>query len=69
MLVKRQSQYSGKVHEIDLPITEEQVLKYINGNMTVQSAFPNLDASQREFIMTGITQDEWDELFPPETRA
>lgn len=34
----------------------------VQGNM-VQDAFPFLSSSEREFLMTGITDDEWDQLF------
>jgi hypothetical protein len=29
----------------------------------VQNAMPNLSADEREFIMSGITPTEWDEMF------
>jgi hypothetical protein len=32
----------------------------------VQDAFPNLTAAEREFLMTGITDEEWKKAFPPE---
>jgi hypothetical protein len=34
----------------------------MNGAL-IQDAFPYLNNVEREFIMTGITQAEWDELF------
>lgn len=36
---------------------------WMNGKF-VQDAFRFLSAAEREFIMTGITSEEWDELFP-----
>jgi hypothetical protein len=30
----------------------------------VQVAFPNMNAEDREFLMTGITPAEWNEMFP-----
>jgi hypothetical protein len=33
----------------------------------VQDAFPQLDADHREFLMTGITPEEWAELMGPES--
>lgn len=33
------------------------------GNL-IQVAFPELDASEREFLMSGITPEEWARLFP-----
>ena len=29
----------------------------------IQNIFPNLKASDREFILTGITSSEWDKTF------
>ena len=65
MLVTRTSQYSGKQRTRDLDITEEQVAIYESG-VLIQHAFPHLSADDREFYKTGITQEEWDELFPSE---
>jgi len=65
MRVIRKSLVSGKTHEQELPITEAQVLEYENGAL-IQDAFPNLTQSQREFFKTGITAEEWDELFAEE---
>lgn len=65
MLVTRKSIVSDKERTLDLPITDEQIARYKSGAL-VQDAFPNLDADQREFILTGITADEWDETFADE---
>lgn len=62
MRVIRKSLVSGKVHEQDLPITEMQVLEYVNGAL-IQEAFPNLTSAQREFFKSGITEEEWDAIF------
>ena len=34
--------------------------------MNIQDAFPMLNADEREFLMTGITPEEWDDLFGEE---
>ena len=34
--------------------------------MLIQDAFPNLVASEREFILSGINDEEWNNMFPPE---
>lgn len=48
---------------MNLPITDEQLERWKQGNIMIQDAFPNLSPSQREFILTGITDDEWDATF------
>lgn len=65
MIITRKSQYSGITREMDLPVTEEQLDLWRRG-MFIQTAMPQLTPDQREFIKTGITAEEWDEIFPPE---
>jgi hypothetical protein len=65
MEITRKSQYSGKTRTLDLPVTQAQ-LDDFNRGTKVQIAFPELSADQREFILTGITHQEWEEMFPPE---
>lgn len=65
MQITRTSIASGKTRTLDLPVTEEQ-FKAWKGGLLVQKAFPHLSDDEREFIMTGITADEWDEMFGDE---
>ncbi len=62
MLIKRVSYMSGIEHEMEIDITEQQLQKWKDG-MMIQYAMPALTADEREFLMTGITPDEWDNLF------
>ena len=63
MLVQKKSALTGEVHEMDLPITEEQLKRWHSGENLIQNIFPHLTPSQREFLLTGATQEEWDEHF------
>lgn len=62
MKITRISPFSGKVNSMDLDITEDQIQAFTVG-ATVQTAFPNLSADEREFIKTGITPEEWESHF------
>lgn len=63
MEITRKSMISGKTRTIDLPITEDQITSYKGGTL-VQYAFPHLSDADREFFISGITDDEWNEAFP-----
>lgn len=63
MLITKTSMLSGKTRTLDLPITAGQIALYQSGAL-VQHAFPHLSEADREFFLTGITDDEWDEAFP-----
>jgi hypothetical protein len=65
MTITRTSVFTGKVHSIDLTVTEEQMLAYYQGAL-LQNAFPNLSPEEREFIKSGVTASEWDDIFGAE---
>jgi uncharacterized protein (DUF779 family) len=65
MILSKKSIISGKVHKMELDITEEQYFSWKNGEL-VQNVFPHLNSEEREFIVSGITPQEWKELFGEE---
>lgn len=66
LLVTRKSTFSGEVHTLALAITADEWAGYQRGDKLIQDALPNLTNPQREFLLTGTTQDEWLAAFPPE---
>tara|TARA_R100000995_G_scaffold52305_1_gene25343 strand:- start:165 stop:329 length:165 start_codon:yes stop_codon:yes gene_type:complete len=52
---------SNKTTTMELPITNEQLNRWEQGEL-IQNVFPDLTPDQREFIMTGITGEEWKTL-------
>lgn len=63
MKVIRRSEISGEIHARELNVTAEQLRAYEYEGVLLQNAFPQLNAEEREFIKSGITGAEWDELF------
>ena len=65
--VTKQSIITKKMNTMELPITQEHLDIYETvGDILVQDAFPNLDIGQREFLISGITPDEWTKTFGDE---
>ena len=66
MKITRISQFSGETNTLDLDVTQEQMerfeMRLITGEY-VQTIFPELPKEEREFILTGITPQEWDSIF------
>ena len=62
MKITRTSRLTGNTSVMDLPITREQLAAWVDGEL-IQNAMPQLDADQREFVLTGITPAEWNEAF------
>lgn len=63
MEITRTSPVSGITRTMELPVTQEQ-LDRVQAGGYIQNVFPNLSDDEREFLLTGITSEEWDELFP-----
>ena len=62
MKITRTSPCSGEVNELEIPCTPEQLEAWQKGTL-IQRAMPDISAEHREFIMTGITPEEWNSLF------
>ena len=56
--VSKASLLSGLTHTMVLGITMDQYDAWQGGEL-IQNAMPNLTADEREFLMTGITPEEW----------
>jgi hypothetical protein len=52
---------TGIIRSLEIPVSVEQLDAWQAGS-NIQDAMPELDATLREFVMTGITAEEWDEL-------
>lgn len=65
IIVTRRSMLTGKIRHIPMDVTVEQLKDWRAGTY-IQDAMPHLSASEREFLMTGITDDEWEETFSEE---
>ena len=62
MKVTKKSTLSGKISTMELDVTKEQLSLYEGGEL-VQNVFPDLSINEREFLISGITPDEWDGVF------
>ena len=66
MEIIRKSPLTGNINFMDLPITEEQLQRYESGQGYIQDIFSNLTPSQREFVKTGYTEEDWNNIFGPD---
>jgi hypothetical protein len=62
MELTRRSILTGITRTRDLPVTEEQLQDWLDGQL-IQDAMPYLSPGQREWIISGIEENEWDEHF------
>jgi len=61
-LLTKKSMLTGSWNQREINVTEEQINRWQAGEL-IQDVMPNLSADDREFLMTGSTPDEWDEVF------
>jgi hypothetical protein len=66
MKITKKSSLTGVEHTLDIDITEEQFqrveMRFFTKEL-IQNIIPNVSLGEREFLMTGITQEEWDKTF------
>ena len=59
MLITRKSTITGETRTLDLPVTELELRRHAEGELA-QNVWPNLPPADREFIISGSTQEDWD---------
>tara|TARA_R110001599_G_scaffold81877_2_gene220797 strand:+ start:302 stop:502 length:201 start_codon:yes stop_codon:yes gene_type:complete len=62
MKITRVSPFSNKKTTLEIDVTARQIASWEKGEL-IQDAMPNLTPDEREFIKTGVTPDEWDDIF------
>jgi len=67
MKITRKSMLTGLTHTLDIPVTEEQIADWQAGSF-IQDAMPDISPDDREFIMNGVTPQEWDLAFGKEEK-
>jgi len=63
MHITKKSGLTGKVHTRDIPVKPEDYADWQFGQNSIQECIPYLSADDREFLMTGITPEEWEAAF------
>ena len=58
MLIERTSLISGITRTRDIDVTQAQLTQWQTGGL-IQNIMPDVSLEDREFIMTGITAEEW----------
>ena len=62
MLITRRNPFTGEHHTREIAILEHQLNAWKQGAL-IQDAAPHLSADEREFIISGILPDQWNDLF------
>lgn len=62
MLIYKKSTISGKINGMMIPVSKNQIKRWENGEL-IQDVMPDLTKEEREFMISGITQEEWYGLF------
>lgn len=62
MIVIRVDPFTQKEHSQEINVTEQQLDQW-RGGRNIQDVMRHLTDDEREFIMTGIMPDSWEEIF------
>ena len=68
MKIKRTSPITGITRTLDIDVTKGQLVRWEAGAL-IQDVMGHLSAADREYIVTGITDDEWQRMFTEDKRS
>lgn len=60
--ITQKSPFSGEMNTVEMFLDISDFYDWREGR-SIQHAMPYLSADEREFLMTGITAEEWDTTF------
>lgn len=63
MKIRRISAITGVERVKDIPLNPDDWIKYKMGYKNIDEALPYLSDEDRDFIISGITSDEWKRAF------
>jgi hypothetical protein len=63
MIIKRKSAITGITRSKDIPVDPNSLAEYEMGYSSINEALPYLTDADREFILSGIVEGEWEEAF------
>ena len=64
--VTKISLLTGDTNKVVMPITQDDYNKAEQARkegMLIQDAYPTLSLAEREFLISGVTPEEWDKFF------
>ena len=61
MIITKISPLTGMLNTMDIDVTPLQIEQWERG-MLIQEAMPLLTRDEREFIMTGLTSTDWENI-------
>lgn len=61
MLITRTSTLSGITRTMDIDVEQHEYQAWMDGQL-IQYAMPHLSVGDREFLISGVTDDEWADL-------
>lgn len=66
MIIKRKSTISGVVRSRDIKVKPDDYEMWEKGILNIQDAMGYVKQEDREFILSGITREEWNMAFSEE---
>ena len=62
MMITRKSSITGITRTLNIPVSKQAMDEWQAG-LSIDLAMPNLSAEHIDFILSGITADEWNTAF------
>jgi hypothetical protein len=63
MIIKRKSAITGITRSKNIPVDPNAMVEYEMGYSSINEALPYLTDADRDFILSGIVEGEWEEAF------
>lgn len=63
MLITKKSPRTGAMNSREIPITQVEWDDHCHSGRMIQTSFSHLSADDREFLLSGLTPEDWAAIF------
>tara|TARA_Y100001972_G_C7591339_1_gene296390 strand:- start:712 stop:930 length:219 start_codon:yes stop_codon:yes gene_type:complete len=62
--IEKQSPLTGKINIMEIEMNPEDYVRWQNTAVNIQDALPYLSVDEREFLISGVSPDDWEQMYP-----
>tara|TARA_R100001591_G_scaffold23507_1_gene33246 strand:+ start:547 stop:765 length:219 start_codon:yes stop_codon:yes gene_type:complete len=62
--IEKTSPVTGRVNIMEIEMNPNDYVRWKKGGVNIQEALPYLSIDEREFLITGLSPEDWENMYP-----
>ena len=62
--IEKTSPVTGRLNIMEIEMNPNDYVRWKKGGVNIQEALPYLSIDEREFLITGLSPEDWENMYP-----